>query len=98
MTTPIITPRFLADLLGTHAIGADVPRGAPPTTVVQDRSRDHDHSEVTIIGSYDLAAVAQELNTLETAPETPQGRETVLWWVIAALVLVIVVMGAVIAS
>lgn len=62
MTRTTITPHLLHDFLEVHAIGADAPGGAG---LVEDKSIDRDHSEVAISGTYDLSAVAHELNTID---------------------------------
>lgn len=86
MTRATITPQFLADLLDTHAIGADAPGGAG---IVRDQSLDHDHSEVRIDGTYDLSMVASDLNLDEI--DRPVERPSIVNnWIIAVLMFVIV--------
>ncbi|PTW45580.1 hypothetical protein C8J25_107265 [Sphingomonas faeni] len=78
MTRTTITPQLLQDFLEVHAIGADAPGGAG---LIEDRSIDRDNSEVRIDGTYDLSAVARELNTTDptgTAPGLTLGLRRIL--------------------
>jgi hypothetical protein len=84
-----ITPSLLASLLDTHAIGADAPGG---TGSIHDRSFDGDHSEVHIVGVYNLAKVAKDLSEFNPVrshrkiiPEVQTGVPPFILWGIVVL-------------
>ena len=96
-----VTPSILTALLNTYAIGAGGPGGSG---TIRDQSLDLDHSEVHIVGVYDLSEVANELNDLRPSNDRQEGvRQTetsplILWAVIAGLVIIVVALMIVIGT